>query len=66
MTGWIEKGAGDDLLRGDAMNPNLLMLRDRIAAILDVLASGRIATGVRMLREMLADINAALAKENKP
>lgn len=44
------------------MNQNLLMLRDRIAAILDVLASGHIATGVRMLREMLADINAALEK----
>ena len=44
------------------MNQNLLMLRDRIAAILDVLASGRIATGVRMLREMLADISAALEK----
>lgn len=47
------------------MNSNLLMLRNHIAAILDVLASGRIATGVRMLREMLADINVALTKENK-
>ena len=47
------------------MNQNLLMLRDRIAAILDVLASGQIAMGVRELREMLADINAALEKGNR-
>ena len=48
------------------MNKNLLILRDRIAAIVDVFASGRVSTGVRMLREMLADINAALEKEHKP
>ena len=45
------------------MNPNLLMLRDRIAAIVDVLSSGRILMGVHMLRQMLADINAVLEKE---
>lgn len=45
------------------MNKNLLMLRDQVAAILDVFASGQISTGVKMLRQMLADINAALEKE---
>lgn len=44
------------------MNPNLLMLRDRIAAIVDVFASGRVSLGVQMLRQMLVDINAALEK----
>jgi hypothetical protein len=39
------------------------MLRDRIAAIVDVFASGRVSAGVRMLKEMLADINATLEKE---
>lgn len=44
------------------MNNNLLMLRDRITAILDVLASGQISEGVKMLRRMLDDINSALEK----
>ena len=57
------KAASRALIGCLLMNQNLLMLRDRIAAILDVLASGQIVTGVRMLREMLADINAALEKE---
>lgn len=46
------------------MNHNLLMLRDQIAAILDVFASGQISQGVQMLRRMLEDINVALEKEN--
>lgn len=47
------------------MNNNLLILRDRIAAIVDTFACGRIAEGLQMLRRMLADINAALEKDHK-
>lgn len=46
------------------MNHNLLMLRDQIAAVVDVLSSGRISEGMQMLRRMLADINAVLKKED--